>query len=145
MAPTAPTFDGPAFARWLRRWKEAEGLGWRDIAERSGIAIGTIQLLARGKPPKIALARGQTEISPGINTLARLADGLGLDLSYVLSKGGIAPGGHDRWDGFSNSERTLLHSALRSPTFDVGVGGWEQDRNELVQQLETTLTEEVTA
>lgn len=134
-----PSFNAPAFASWFRRWKEAEGLEWPEIARRTGLARGTLQLLARGVPPKAALERGQTDLNPGITTLARLAQGLGLDLAYVLGKGGIHPGDADRWDAFSNAERALLRRALLAYGLDRDAVA---ERNPLLQQLERTLTEE---
>lgn len=143
-----PTFDAERFAKWLRRWKEAEGLEWGEIAQRSGLGVGTIQLLARGRPSKKAIERGQTELNPGIATIARLAHGLGLEFGYVASKGGILGGGADRWEHFSKAERTLVHHALRAPTLDFGPGGdggWEDQRQRLVHQLDQTLDLEVSA
>lgn len=143
-----PTFDGPAFARWLKRWKEAEGLSWSDVAERSGIAIGTIQLLARGTPSKQARDRGQTGLNPGIATIARLAHGLGLDFGFVASKAGLLGGGADRWENFNRAERALLARLLR---FGIPLAQ-PTDRSlsdHLLQELAAldspTLTEEVPA
>lgn len=139
-----PTFDGPAFAKWLRRWRDHEKLAWGEIASRSGIHTSTLNGLARGIPQKSARERGQTEMNPGITTLARLAHGLDLDLAYVIGKGGLAAGASDRWDAFSDIERTLLATALRSPSPSI-TGSWDTVREQLLHQLETTMTEEVTA
>jgi transcriptional regulator with XRE-family HTH domain len=140
---TPPTFNGPAFAKWLRRWKESENLGWGDIAERSGLHESTLNLLARGKPQKAAQNRGQTEINPGITTIARLAYGLGLEFGYVASKAGIQGGGGDRWEHFGTAERDLLTKALLGLTADDPAEQATRDR--LLHQLDPHLTQEVTA
>lgn len=140
---TPPTFNGPAFAKWLRRWKESENLGWNDIAQRSGLHESTLNLLARGVPQKSAQSRGQTEINPGITTIARLAHGLGLEFGYVASKAGIQGGGADRWEHFGSAERALLTKALLGYAADDGAEQAARDR--LLHQLDPHLTEEVTA
>lgn len=137
MAP--PTFDGRAFANWLKRWKQGERLEWAALARDSGVAVGTLQLLARGIPVKSALERGQTEMNPGITTVARVAYGLGLDFSYVASKGGLNPGG-DRWMNFTKDERKLLAGLLRdSPQ---SMNGSALVRERMLADIEKTLIQE---
>lgn len=107
-----PEWDGPRFGKWLQKWRRSEGLEWGQISERSGLAKGTLQMLARGTPSTVDRSRGQKGINPGINTVARLAHGLGLDLNYVVSKAGIRIAA-DRWDNFNMRERAIFERALR--------------------------------
>jgi transcriptional regulator with XRE-family HTH domain len=109
---TPPTFDGPRFARWLRRWKEAESLEWGQIAERSGLNASTVLNLANGAPQAGARRRGQTVIDPRVSTLARLAQGLGLELAYVLERAGLDPEHGGRWSNFTAEERFALARAI---------------------------------
>lgn len=130
------TFDAPRFAKWLRKWKDAERLEWKEIAERSGLHLSTVLQLARGHPQRYRAVKGQREVNPGIVTIARLAHGLDLEFGYVASKGGIFGGGADRWEHFSEAERTLIEHALSVPTLALTVGGaWEDQRQRLVQEL----------
>jgi transcriptional regulator with XRE-family HTH domain len=139
VAPT-PSWSSTAFASWLRRWKDAERLEWGEIAERSGLHVSTVMGLARGTTKSVV------KRDPPIGTLARLAHGLGLDLAYILAKGGLIVGAEDRWDHFNRSERTLIHHALTSPLLDVGRGAWDEQREHLVHQLAPiTDEEEITA
>jgi transcriptional regulator with XRE-family HTH domain len=115
-----PSFNGPSFAAWLRRWKDAEGLAWADIAERGGLSMSTLAGIAAGDPPAAARRRGQTEINPGVNALARIAYALGLELSYVLAKGGLTPRYGDRWANFTREERAALLYVLRDTRADDG-------------------------
>jgi transcriptional regulator with XRE-family HTH domain len=139
MPSSPPTWDGPAFASWLRRWKEAEGLEWGQIADRSGLNVTTVQQIGRGQVRVPGNNPGQT--NPGISTLARLARGLGLDLAYVLAKGGLVVGGEDRWDHFNDTERALLRRALLAVLLSEDARSPE--RNQLLDEL--TITEEITA
>jgi transcriptional regulator with XRE-family HTH domain len=139
-----PTFDSQKFGAWLRRWRQAEGLEWSEIAERSGLNRGTLQTLARGTPNKAARERGQIDLNPGVVTLARLADGLGLELGYVLSKGGLTVGSDDRWDHFSKAERALIRQHLSTTLVDTD-DDEQQHRENLVHQLDSTLDQEVPA
>lgn len=136
-----PKFDGVAFAAWLRRWKDAHDLEWSEIAKACGLHDSTLKQLANGKPQKGARDRGQTEINPAINTLARLANGLGLPFAFVASKGGIYGGGVGRWDHFTEVERAVIESALLNPMFNTP-GVWDEERKALlndIQQTESTL------
>lgn len=103
----APEFDGPKFAAWLHRWKDAHNLQWEAVAAKAGVHYSTVQQLARGVPQAHARGRGQTQINPSINTLAALAQGLELDLDYVLEQGGLGSPG-SRWRGFHERERQAL-------------------------------------
>lgn len=134
MADDLPTFDGPRFSRWLRRWKEAEGLDWTQIAQRSGIHISTLHQLARGAPQGNARRLGQTTIDPRITSVARLARGLGLEFAYVASKAGLtSPREGDRWAAFNAAERRALAAAL-TPNTDPAV---EQLLGELLPHVHT--------
>lgn len=114
-APGLVRWDGPRFGRWLRRWKDSEKLEWPTIAERSGLHVGTLQALARGTQG----ARGNKphnpdrSIDPSISTVARLAEGLGLELAYVVRQAGIDPH-NDRWSNFNQHEQHALVDALRA-------------------------------
>src|SRR5215203_5807413 len=59
----------------LRRLREARGLSQRQLAERSGVGRVTI----------IHVESGQT--SPNVETLSRLAAGLGVDVADFFPKG----------------------------------------------------------
>lgn len=135
-----PSFDAPRFAMWLRKWKAAERLEWGTISKRSGLHSGTLQQLARGIPQKGARERGQTTMDPRITTIARLAHGLDLDFAYVASKGGLHAGAGDRWESFSNAERTLLQHVLREGIPPLGA---ESLSMQLLDQLDSTLTKEI--
>lgn len=110
-----PVFDGPGFARWLRKWMEAEGIQNTDLAERAGISVGVVQVLRRGTPQSYVSRKGQSALHPGIETIAAVAHGLGLQFSYVASKAGFGDEG-DRWVNFSEAERTALFIALDGET-----------------------------
>lgn len=109
---TASEFDGPRFARWLRRWREAEGLEIKDIAARGDLSASTVQLFASGEPPSAGRKRGQTAIDPRVNSLSRLAKGLDLELSYVLTKAGLLDDHQGRWRNFTGEERAAIARAL---------------------------------
>jgi transcriptional regulator with XRE-family HTH domain len=111
--PTESLFDAPRFASWLRRWKEAEGLEWGDIAKKGGLSTSALHELARGTPRTHGTGRDRAKgINPSVTIMARVAMGLGLDLGYVLSKAGLGTGS-DRWSNFSRDDRRLLVAALR--------------------------------
>lgn len=107
----APVFDGPRFGQWLRRWMQAENITMPQLARRSGVSVGMLQQVRAGLPTSSARARGQTTINPGINTLAGIAHGLGLQFSYVAAKAGLSDAG-DRWQNFSPDERLAIAVAL---------------------------------
>jgi len=109
---TAPNFDAESFARWLTAWRASEGLTWGAIAERSELHKGTLQQLVAG-PSATRTAQGQKKISPAAETIARLAYGLDLELSYVASKAGLTNTG-SRWRNFNREERAALSEALRT-------------------------------
>jgi transcriptional regulator with XRE-family HTH domain len=137
-----PTFDGPAFASWLRRWRDAERLDWATIAERSGLSTSIIQQLARGIPQKNARERGQVDIDPRITTIARLAHGLDLEFGYVASKAGLAPHDGGRWSAFTADERLELARVLRDELdlhAAVGSDPPAPELRRLLDELEDTL------
>lgn len=105
-------WDGPAFAAWLHRWMDANDILVVDLARRSGLSKGQIQDLRRGTTRPSATkgsTRGVRNVN--VNTLAAIADGLGLRFSYVASKAGLTDEG-DRWAAFSPAERAILAERL---------------------------------
>lgn len=111
-------FDGPAFAKWLRKWMEAENLEVGDVASASGLSRGMITTLRRGMPTAAELSRGQAnKITPALESLVGLAQGLDLDLSYLLSKAGLTSVG-ERWANFTPREREALAKALYAEQLD---------------------------
>jgi transcriptional regulator with XRE-family HTH domain len=133
-ATDLPTWDGPRFGKWLRRWKEAENLEWGEIAAKSGVSPSMLHTLARGTPGTVARNAGQQGMNPTINTIARLAAGLGLDLAYVVSKSGI-PTDTNRWGNFNRRERAIFERALRAYSVIEGDGSVEIPKllNELAE------------
>lgn len=113
-----PTFDGPEFAERLKRWMRSEGVSVDQLVQRSGLAHGTIALMRRGTPSSHAAGKGQKVYVPSVNTLAQIAHGLGLQVGYVASWGGLASGG-DRWENFSDSERLAIALAIGAETDDA--------------------------
>lgn len=115
-APEAPPrFDAQSFAHWLRKWKDAEGLEWGDIADRAGLSRSTLQgITAIARAPESQIGRKRTEsFNPPINTLSAIAHALGLDLTYVLNKGGVlTDADYSRWANFTGAERMALARAL---------------------------------
>src|SRR4051794_26294925 len=109
-ASSLPTFDGPRFAVWLRRWCEAEGLTFTEVARRSGLSRGMVTQLARGTQRAGLHGRNGARIDPAASTLAKLAHGLGMDFVYVASKAGLDRD-HSRWASFSRHEREILLQA----------------------------------
>jgi transcriptional regulator with XRE-family HTH domain len=108
-------WDGPRFGNWLRKWRDSEGLGWREISERTGLHESTLQGLARGtQGPRGGrnAAAIDKSLDPPISTVARVAQGLGLELTYVIRQAGIDPH-NDRWTNFNTLERSTLHEVLR--------------------------------
>lgn len=106
--PSLPRFDAPGFAAWLRRYRDAEHLEWKQIAVRSGIHYSTLMNVARGANQRIG-----ARTDPSATTLARLAHGLGLDFNYVAFKAGLLPGGDvSRFAAFSTRERETLLAGL---------------------------------
>lgn len=114
---TPPEFDGVKFAERLRRWQQSEGVSVAQLAERSGLANGTIALMRRGVPVADAAAKGQTAIAPSVNTIAKIAHGLRLQLGYVASWAGL-DSSSDRWSNFSESERLAIALAIEADTDD---------------------------
>lgn len=113
MTVVMPEFDAEAFGSWLRRWREAEGLEWGQISERSGLHTSTLNGLAQGQSSSQRQRGKAPSYNPPINTLARLAYGLGLELPYVLSKAKIIdPADAGRWSNFSDAERVAMARAL---------------------------------
>lgn len=112
IAPFKP-FDGPKFAKWLRRWMSAEDLQSPDLAQRSGLSVGMIHDLRRGAPAPWQV-RNAGRTSPktfDINSIAKVAHGLGLEFSYVAAKGGLG-GESSRWAMFTALERDAIASRL---------------------------------
>lgn len=111
-----PTFNGPAFAAKLRNWMQIEGLTVDELAERGGIHPSTVANLRRGTPGAGKKRAHQEVINPAINSLACIAHGLSVELSYVLAWAGLGDG--DRWDNFSDSERMGIALRLEADTDD---------------------------
>lgn len=109
-AKGAPEFNVERFGSWLRRWRESERLGWRELSERSGLNVSTLHGLA-GHSVRRKTTVGKYD--PSINTLARLGHGLGLELPYLLSKADVLEVSDEgRWRNFSHDERVALARAL---------------------------------
>lgn len=106
-----PAFDGPGFAKWLRRYMESEGLGVAEVARRAGLHPGMLHLLRRGTPSSTAAAKGQKALHPAIETIAAVAHALELQFSYVASKAGFDSEG-DRMANFSFGELSALAELL---------------------------------
>lgn len=106
-----PVFDGPRFAKWLRKWMAAEGMQVRELAERSGVSASMIADLRRGTPARSSKGPTPVRMTPGVNVIAAIAHGLGLELGYVASKAGLQSDG-DRWHNFTDAERVALAVAL---------------------------------
>jgi transcriptional regulator with XRE-family HTH domain len=132
-----PTYDAERFGSWLKRWRASEGLDWGDISERSGLHTSTLHQLARGTVQAKRGSTGGNAIDPKITTLARLAHGLGLDFSYVVSKSGLISDG-DRWGNFSAKERRELYRALRLAQRVLGEDSAELHR--MLGELEPSTT-----
>lgn len=107
------TWDGPRFGRWLRRWKESEGLDWPTLSARTGLHTSTLHGLARGTQARSRGGDAAKSIDPAISSVVRLAEGLGLELAYVVRQAGIDPH-NDRWANFNQHERYALVDALRA-------------------------------
>lgn len=103
-----PTYDGVAFAQWLKRWKDHDGRHWGEIAHAAGLSTSTFQLLIRGRQQP---SRGKGSLSPSAETLARIAHAFGLETSYVMAKAGLDANG-SRWASFTREERLLLMRLL---------------------------------
>lgn len=122
-------FKSAEFAAWLQRWRDAEGFRWTELAERSGLSYSTVMAMSQGRTTsrasrQAAKANGLPETpSPSAETVARLADGLGLDVGYVMEKAGLG-NRSDRWRFFNTAEREFLArilsnvAALRAETGD---------------------------
>lgn len=83
------------------------------LAERSHMSRGVIQDLRSGR-----MRKGQGRRNPAVNTLAAVADGLGLRFSYVASKGGLTDEG-DRWAAFTAAERQFIAGRLGADPGDL--------------------------
>lgn len=106
--PSLPRFDGPRFASWLRRYRDAERLEWTTIAQRSGIHYSTLMSLVRGQ-----VQGSQHSTDPSATTLARLAHGLGLDFTYIAAKAGLLGDGEaPRHSAYNDREREALLTGL---------------------------------
>lgn len=142
---TPPTWDGPRFARWLRRWKDAEELEWEELAAKSGLSTSSWQQAARGT----VLGRGSDtsprSTDPSINTVVRMAHGLGLELTYVVRQAGVDVH-HDRWSPFNRIEREQLHQMLVAQCKLEHVMGVQTHPTmlRLMHELEATLATEET-
>lgn len=112
-----PTFDGPKLAKWLKRWMAAHDWSVEGLAAASGLHRDTIATLRRGRPhSKVHAAQHTHQIS--VNTLARLARGLGLPLGYVAAQAGLGDEG-GRWDEFSVRERQAIAQRLGGDPDDL--------------------------
>lgn len=111
-----PKFDGPGFAKWLRKWMDAEGIAVDELAERAGLSSSMIHMLRRGMPSNnVRRKSGQDALHPAIESIAAIAHGLGLEFAYVASRAGI--GDHaGRWANFTKAERIALSIALGGKT-----------------------------
>lgn len=121
-------WDGPRFGRWLRRWRDAEHLSWAEIATSTGLHISTLQGISRGTSQR---TDGKS-LDPPISTVVRLAQGLGLELDYVVRQAGIDPH-NDRWSNFNGMERATLREVLRFHAMLEQAAGLE--KNPLVPRL----------
>lgn len=99
-------WDHARFARWLKRYKQAEGLTWTDLARESGLHPTTWHKLAREDGP-----RREVAVDPSISTLVAVSKGLGLDIAYVLSQASAVEDGV-RWHSLTRAERRWLMDAL---------------------------------
>ena len=61
------------FAERLREYRERAGMSQLELAERSGVARAYINMLESGKRE-----------NPGLETVQRLARGLGIDVVYLV-------------------------------------------------------------
>lgn len=112
-----PTFDGPRLGAWLVRWMDTHDISVLALAEASGLNKDTITTLRRGSAqPKLASRQRTHQVS--VNTLARLAWGLGLPLSYVAAHAGLGDEG-GRWDEFSERERQAIAQRLGGDPDDL--------------------------
>lgn len=107
----APKFDGPGFARWLRRYMEAEGLSVAALSSRAGIHPSLITTLRRGTPNRHVAGKGQKALHPSIESIAGIAHGLNLEFAYVAGKAGFGDDG-DRWRNFTSGELNVLSELL---------------------------------
>jgi transcriptional regulator with XRE-family HTH domain len=76
--------DGPGFAAWLKRTREARGEYVRELAKRSGIGATRLTQLEQGHLPE--------SYAPSVNLFVRLAAALEVELTYVLHKAGYPTG-----------------------------------------------------
>lgn len=113
--PDPPRYDGPAFASWLRRAMEMEGLTVADLAARSGIHPTMLNTLRRGIPTQQALDKGQTALHPSIESIAAVAHGMDLEFAYVASKAGFGGAG----ERFTASEARGLAELLGVEASDL--------------------------
>lgn len=98
---TVKVWDAVKFSAWLRRFKDAEGFGWQDVAEQGPLHVSSV----------MKFARGEEGHNPTVSSVVLLANGLGLHLDYVLAKAGVLPS-HGRWSSFTKQEKMLLRLAI---------------------------------
>lgn len=120
-------FDGPAFGKQLKKHMKSEGLRTTDVARDAGIAVNSVADLRRGEPPPHIQARGQTKLTPSVNTLSKLAGALGLQLPLLLSWGKMLGSG----DRFTGAERDALAYVF---------GGEPEDVDRLLQELVNSMS-----
>lgn len=85
--PKPPRTRSPfarAFGAFVKRLRKARGMTQEVLAERAGVAPDTVRRLEYG------------EFSPSLDTLAKLTDGLGIDLATLFSAFALGEPGTDR-------------------------------------------------
>lgn len=131
-APSLPRYNGPRFAAWLRRYGEAERLVWKEVAKEAGLSYSTVMHILNPETGRNRVRRTSAP-DPSGTTLARLADALGLDFSYVASKAGLGGGGVSRFAAFNPREREALLAGM----MHLDTGANERLRAELRATLPT--------
>lgn len=106
-----PEFDAPAFGVWLTRHMAIEGTGTRELAQKAGVSGDLVFRMRRGRDnPHRAARQGPMQFN--VNSLAKVAWALGMNLSHLATKAGLQLDG-DRWTGgFGDVERRALAQAL---------------------------------
>lgn len=98
----------------------AEEIKPPDLAESSGLSVGVMHDLRRGTPAPWAVRNGrQSAKSIDVNTLAKLAHGLGLEFSYVAARAGLLGEHPDRWAAFTELERDAIARELGGDPDDL--------------------------
>lgn len=82
--PRTPSPFTRAFGAFVKRLRKARGMTQEVLAERAGLAADTIRRLEYG------------EFSPSLDTLAKLTDGLGIDLATLFNAFALGEPGTDR-------------------------------------------------